>query len=135
MKGMIFSLLLLMSYSAMAQFNCDIYLVMPDVDGRYDLTEKVLSKFEDKGYIITPVSFFSDIKDQGSVSTLRVFSDIHSSIGARTTIKLENLFIVADTVTKQDQRKIKITKNPTFGSPVKALLRAVEKSIPACRRR
>ena len=123
---------LLLSTSAMATVNCDIYLVMSDVDGRQDLTEKVLNQFENKGYRISRVEKPSDIQDQGKISYMSVFSDIHPLIGARTTIDLVDLYVEESTVTSKTQSKIAISKKPLFGSAEKSVLRAVEKSIPSC---
>ncbi|MBH47862.1 MAG: hypothetical protein CME71_06790 [Halobacteriovorax sp.] len=125
-------LALALSTSAAASVNCDIYLVASDVDGRHDLTEKVLSQFEAKGYRISRIEKPSDIQDQGKVSYMSVFSDIHPLIGARTTIDLVDLYVEENTVTSKTQSKIAISKKPLFGSAAKSVLKAVEKSIPSC---
>jgi len=132
MKSVFIFYAILIGQSVMANVNCNIYHVMSDVDGRNDLTEKILRKFETKGYKITSIEKPSDIKDQGKVSYMTVFSDIHHSIGARTSISLVDLQIQGSTVLSSSKIKIQIVKNPVFGSAEKALLNAVEKSIPPC---
>jgi hypothetical protein len=125
---------LLISLSAMATVNCDIYLVMSEVDGRHDLTEKVLKKFEARGYRISRIDKPSDIEDQGKVSYMSIFSDIHPLIGAKTTINVVDLFIQEESITSRTDSKIELIKKPLFGSAEKSLLKSVEKSIPACTR-
>jgi hypothetical protein len=123
---------LFMSLSAMAYVNCDIYLVMSELDGRKDLTEQVVRKFEEQGYRISRVEKVSDIRDQGKVSYMTIFSDIHSTIGAKTTIRLTDLHIEGRFSIIQSESQINLSAKPLFGSATKALLKSVEKSIPAC---
>ena len=110
---------LLISLSAMATVNCDIYLVMSEVDGRHDLTEKVLKKFEARGYRISRIEKPSDIEDQGKVSYMSIFSDIHPLIGAKTTINVVDLFIQEESITSRTDSKIELIKKPLFGSAEK----------------
>ena len=123
---------ILMSLSTIAAVNCDIYFVMPEVDGRTDLTEKVLKKFESKGYRISPLEKPSDIKDEGKVSYMSVFSDIHSLIGAKTTINLVDMFIEGSSITSRTQSTIELVRKPFWGPAEKSLLNAVENAIPSC---
>lgn len=132
MKLLVLISTFLLSLSAMASYNCDIYLLLSEVDGRQDLTNKVLDKFESKGYKITRVESLTGIMEFGKVSYMTVFSDIHSSFGARTSINLVDLYTDEGFIISKTESKIAISKKPLFGSAEKSLLKSVEKSIPAC---
>ena len=132
MKMTILLSALLMSFSVLADVNCDIYLVMSEVDGRSDISEKILSQFESQGYKFTRVEKPSDISDQGKVSYMSIFSDLNSATGATTSIKLVDLYVRDDSVTSRSESSISLTRKPMWGSAEKSLLKSVKKIIPVC---
>lgn len=132
MKTLLLISALFLSFSAMA-INCDIYLVMSEIDGRPDITDRILGKFEEKGYRITRVRKSSLIPRQGSVSYMLIFSDVHKSFGSKTNITIKDFgYDSAGNEVSRSEQTISLSKKPLFGLGENALIKDVSKVIPQC---
>ncbi|MFG1492597.1 hypothetical protein ABMA75_03450 [Halobacteriovorax sp. ZH4_bin.1] len=133
MKYFIKSLLVLTLISnVFASDSCHNYLVMPELDGRVDITEKVLKVFEDKGYTFTEVKSIDDLPTNGTVNYMTIFSDLHKYRGAYTSISMHESFLRDGEAEYSQKSSIRLTKKPLFGSWVKSLIRSVKKKVPDC---
>ncbi|EQC52326.1 hypothetical protein [Bacteriovorax sp. DB6_IX] len=134
MKVIVILIGMLVSSNIFAKTNCDIHLVMSEVDGNHRLTNKILNKFEKKGYKITKAASIADIEIQDNVSYMTIFSDVHWSFGARTSVKIVNLTYTDGSLIDRSESEFNISRNPLVGSAQKSLLRKVSRKIPSCKK-
>lgn len=68
--------------------SCNYYLILSDIDGRYDLTSKVIDEvFLKKGYTVTKIKKITSDLPKNFIGG-QIFSDIHKSFGARSHIEM-----------------------------------------------
>ncbi|MGI4992778.1 hypothetical protein ACRXCV_09120 [Halobacteriovorax sp. GFR7] len=113
--------------------NCHQYLVMSDIDGRHDITEKIINIYEEKGYSFTKIDNLYDLPQEGNVSYMTIFSDLHKYRGAYTHVVSNDVVMEKGDMTSKSENSFKITKSPLVGSWTKSLLRSVKRRVSECK--
>ncbi|MFG1498811.1 hypothetical protein ABMA70_01290 [Halobacteriovorax sp. XZX-3] len=129
---LVFALMVISNINASSN-DCHYFLVLSDVDGRTDVTQKVMKVYEDKGYTFTKISNLNELPQEGSVSYMTIFSDVHHYRGAYTSVKLKDLVINDGEIVQEVESSYKLTKKPLFGSWTKSLLRSVKRKVSSCK--
>lgn len=137
MKSLLLLGALLFTITAQANGDCRLYLTTSEVDGRHDLTNKILDRaFSDKGYeIIRIEKLTSDLLETGSINVLTIFSDINSSAGARSDISLKRLSLdqASGNLATNDLLELKVNKSASiFNSASERLVKSITAAIPSC---